>query len=278
MSRIALIARLTFHEARRRKIMWAAILLGLAFLAIYTLGLYFLRGEIVEGMEQYPQGTLTAVNMLVMMALYAVNFLIIVMTVLTSVDTIAGEVASGAIHAIATKPIRRAEILLGKWLGFAVMLVLYAALMIGGVVLSTRLLTGYTPPNILRGSLLMVLEGFIVLHLSLLGGTFLSTLANGVFVLGLFGVAFIGGWMEAFGSLMQNETVVNIGILSSLIMPSEAMWRWAAYLMQPPFLRTLYASPFGSGSQPSLAMVAYTLAYTALTLAAAIRNFARKDL
>lgn len=278
MSRIALIARLTFHEARRRKIMWAAVLLGLAFLAIYALGLYFLRGEIVTGMEQYPQGTLTAVNMLVMMALYAVNFLIIVMTVLTSVDTIAGEVASGAIHAIATKPIRRAEILLGKWLGFAVMLVLYAALMIGGVVVTTRLLTGYTPPNILRGSLLMLLEGFIVLHLSLLGGTFLSTLANGVFVLGLFGIAFIGGWMEEFGSLMHNETVVNIGILSSLIMPSEAMWRWAAYLMQPPLLRSFAASPFGGTSQPSLAMIAYTFAYLTAALVVAIRNFARKDL
>ncbi|MGB9594225.1 MAG: ABC transporter permease [Anaerolineae bacterium] len=278
MSRVALIAQLTFHEARRRKIMWAAVLLGLAFLAIYALGLYFLRGEIVTGMEQYPQGTLTAVNMLVMMALYAVNFLIIVMTVLTSVDTIAGEVASGAIHAIATKPVRRAEILLGKWLGFAVMLILYAALMIGGVVLSTRLLTGYTPPNIVPGSLLMLLEGFIVLHLSLLGGTFLSTLANGVFVLGLFGVAFVGGWMEEFGSLMHNETVVNIGILSSLIMPSEAMWRWAAYLMQPPLLRTFNVSPFGSNAQPSLAMVAYTFAYLVAALAIAIRNFSRKDL
>jgi len=278
MNRIAIIARLTFHEARRRKIMWAAVLLGLAFLAIYALGLYFLRGEIVTGMEQYPQGTLTALNMLVMMALYAVNFLIIVMTVLTSVDTIAGEVASGAIHAIATKPIRRAEILLGKWLGFAVMLILYAALMIGGVVLATRLLTGYTPPNVLQGSLLMLLEGFIVLHLSLLGGTFLSTLANGVFVLGLFGIAFVGGWMEEFGSLMHNETVVNIGILSSLIMPSEAMWRWAAYLMQPPLLRTFNVSPFGSNAQPSLAMVAYTFAYLVAALAIAIRNFGRKDL
>jgi ABC-type transport system involved in multi-copper enzyme maturation permease subunit len=278
MNRIALIARLTFHEARRRKIMWAAVLLGLAFLAIYALGLYFLRGEILEGMEQYPQGALTGLNMLVMMALYAVNFLIIVMTVLTSVDTIAGEVASGAIHAIAAKPIRRAEILLGKWLGFAVMLVLYAALMIGGVVLATRLLTNYTPPNILRGSLLMILEGFIVLHLSLLGGTFLSTLANGVFVLGLFGVAFIGGWMEQFGAMMHNETVVNIGILSSLVMPSEAIWRWAAYLMQPPILRTFNVSPFGSNAQPSLAMVVYTLAYLAAALAFAIRNFSRKDL
>lgn len=278
MSRIALIARLTFHEARRRKIMWAAVLLGVAFLAIYTLGLYFLRHDIVTGMAHYPQDTLTGLNMLVMMALYAVNFLIIVMTVLTSVDTIAGEVASGAIHAIATKPIRRAEILLGKWLGFAVMLVLYAILMIGGVVLSTRLLTGYTPPNILWGSLLMLLEGVIVLHLSLLGGTFLSTLANGVFVLGLFGVAFIGGWMEQFGGMLQNETVVNIGILSSLIMPSEAMWRWAAHLMQPPLLRAFSVSPFGSNSQPSVAMIAYTFAYILAALAIAIRNFARKDL
>ena len=61
-------------------------------------------------------------------------------------------------------------------------------------------------------------------------------------------------------------------------MPSEAMWKRAAYLMQPPLLRELGISPFGSASAPSLAMVIYTIAYLALVLGVALRLFARRDL
>ena len=278
MSNILLIAQITFREARRRKIMWAALILGAAFLLIYGVGLYFIHRELMREFAQRPQNLPTFLNMLVMMALYAVNFLMIAMAILTSVDTIAGEVGSGAIQAVATKPIRRAEILLGKWLGFAGMLVLYAALMIGGVLLSTWLVARYVPPHPIEGALLMLLEGLVLLNLSLLGGTFLSTLANGVMVFGLFGVAFVGGWMEQFGSMMHSETVVNIGIVSSLIMPSETIWRWAAYLMQPPLFRNFNASPFGSASQPSAAMIIYTGIYLIAAMTLALQNFRKRDL
>jgi Cu-processing system permease protein len=259
------IARLTLREAASRKILWAALWLGLAFLALYGVGTYFIQREIY--------------NFLAMAGLYVVNFLVVMMTVLTSVDTLAGEIASGTMQAVATKPLRRFEIVLGKWLGFGAMLALYVALMGGGVVVVVYALTGYAVPGLLRGLGLMVLEGLTLLSVSILGGTSLSTLANGVLAFGLYGLAFVGGWIEQIGSLLQNETTVNIGILSSLLMPSEALWKRAAFEMQSPLTRDLGSiTPFSSASVPNEMMILYAVAYIAVMLALALRQFSRRDL
>jgi hypothetical protein len=106
----------------------------------------------------------------------------------------------------------------------------------------------------------------------------LSTLANGVLVFGMYGIAFLGGWIEQFGSFVQNQTAINIGIISSLVIPSEALWKRAAYEMQSPLVQALGFSPFTSGSVPSLLMVVYAIFYAAMALLLAIRQFHRRDL
>jgi ABC-type transport system involved in multi-copper enzyme maturation permease subunit len=218
-------------------------------------------------------------NFLAMAGLYVVNFLVVMMTVLTSVDTLAGEIASGTMQAIATKPLRRFEIVLGKWLGFAAMLALYVALMGGGVAAVTLALTGYAVPGLLAGLSLMALEGLTLLSVCVLGGTLLSTLANGVLAFGLYGLAFVGGWIEQLGSLLRSEASVNIGILSSLLMPSEALWKRAAFEMQSPITRDLGAmTPFSAASVPNERMILYAILYIAVTLALALRQFSRRDL
>ena len=70
------------------------------------------------------------------------------------------------------------------------------------------------------------------------------------------------------------------GIVASLIMPGEAMWKRAAYLLQPPFLRELGldATPFGAASAPSPVMVVYTAGYILVALLIAMRWFSRRDL
>ena len=69
-----------------------------------------------------------------MVGLYTVDLLAVVMTILTSVDTISGEITSGTIHAIATKPISRWQVLMGKWMGFAGMVGVYVAIIFGGTI------------------------------------------------------------------------------------------------------------------------------------------------
>jgi len=273
------IARLTFREAGRRKILLAALVLGLIYLAIYAVGFYYVDQETTG--SQFGPGLLELNqirNFLFMAGLYVVNFLTAMMAVLTSVDTLSGEIASGTIHTLVSKPVQRWEIVFGKWLGFAGMLTLYLLLMAGGTIGLVYIISGYVAPNVLRGLGLLWMNAMLLLGVSLAGGAILSTLANGVLVFGLFGIAFIGGWIEQIGSFIQNQTAVNVGIISSLIIPSEALWKRAAFEMQSPLVAALGFSPFTAASMPSLLMVLYGMVYAVLALLLAVSLFNRRDL
>ena len=273
------IARLTFREAGRRKILFAALVLGLIYLAIYAVGFYYVDQETTR--SQFGPGLLELNqirNFLFMAGLYVVNFLTAMMAVLTSVDTLSGEIASGTIHTLVSKPVQRWEIVFGKWLGFAGMLTLYLLLMAGGTIGLVYIISGYLAPNVLRGLGLLWVNAMLLLGVSLAGGAILSTLANGVLVFGLFGIAFIGGWIEQIGSFIQNQTAVNVGIISSLIIPREALWKRAAFEMQSPLVAALGFSPFTAASMPSLLMVLYGMVYAVLALLLAISLFNRRDL
>jgi Cu-processing system permease protein len=274
------IARMTFLEARMRKMLWAVILLGMAFLIVYSAGFYFMYRDLSRAMLPSMARLLEPLNFFVMAGLYGVDFLVVMLAVLASVDTVSGEIASGTIDTILTKPLRRWEVVAGKWLGLAIMLGVFTVVMSGALIGIVWAIAHYLPPNPLAGVALILLEGLVILTLSILGGTRLSTLANGVVVFMIYGLAFIAGWIEQIGAFLHSEAAVNIGIVVSLLMPSEALWKRAAYLMQPPFLRELGLSttPFGAASAPSSAMVIYAVVYTVAALALAMHWFAQRDL
>ena len=274
------IARLTFKEAVRRKIALGALLLGIAFLAVFGAGLYFIQRDLARtGQGVSPLIANQIYNFLTLSGLYVANFLFVMMAVLTSVDTIAGEIASGRIQSLVSKPVRRWEIVLGKWIGFVAMLSLYLLLIAGGVTVLTTQITGYQVPNVPRGLVLIWLNGVLVLNVTLLGGTQLSTLANGVIVFATYGVAFIGGWIEQIGSFLDSQAAVNVGIVSSLLLPGEALWKRAAYEMRSLVVDATGFSPFTSTSSvPSPLMIGYAIAYAAAALALTVWCFSRRDL
>ncbi len=125
-------AGVTFREAARRKILWTAIAAGAAFLTLFATALHFQAKESAAH-NLAPVFRHQIQLALVQIGFYAVDLLAVVMTILTSVDTLSGEMASGTIQAIATKPMARWEILIGKWLGFAGMIAIYVLAMFGGV-------------------------------------------------------------------------------------------------------------------------------------------------
>jgi Cu-processing system permease protein len=272
-----LIARITFREAARRKILWTALLAGAAFLALFATGMHYqvkdIRFEKIPPVIRYQ-----ILSTMLQVGFYAIDLLAVLMTVLTSVDNISGEIASSTIHAIATKPIHRWQLLLGKWLGFAAMVGVYVALVFGGVVSIGYFIGGVQPRGALQGASLIYLECLLVLAATFLFGTWFSTLTNGVIVLGLHGVAFIGGWLEQIGSFTQSERLVTLGILSSVLMPSESVWRRASYVMQSSIARTMDISPFATRSAPSATMVVYAALYLLVALALALYRFQRRDL
>jgi Cu-processing system permease protein len=277
-----IMAGVTFREAARKKVLWMALAAGLGFLALFGTGLYFNLKSFAAQRNQILAHA--GLNVMLMMGLYAVDALAVVMTVMTSADTLSGEIASGTIHAVATKPLARWEVLLGKWLGFVGMLTAYVALMVGGVAGLTYLLsahfavTGVVPHHLFLGTGLIWLECVLVLNLTLLCGTTYSTLTNGVVVLGMHGIAFIGGWVEQAGVVLHSSRATNVGIIASVVMPSEALWRRAVFEMQSPLISALNFGPFSAASVPSGVMIAYAAVYLSVALALALRRFSQRDL
>jgi ABC-type transport system involved in multi-copper enzyme maturation permease subunit len=267
---------LTFHEARRRKMVLAALAMGGLFLLLYGVGVSLIDRNLQEERVSGAQLSFTY-NLLLIAGLYVVHFLTVMLAIFASVDTIAGEIATHTIQTLVTKPVRRWQIVLGKWLGYAGMMLLYLALLGGGIFLTMYLLVGYMPANPLAGLLLLMLEALVLLSLSMLGGTRFSTLTNGVLLFMLYGLAFIGAWVEQIGALLQSHAAVNVGIVTSLLLPVEALWRRASYLMQPPLLSSI-PSPFSGTSPPSEAMVIYAALYAAAALGLAMLVFSRRDL
>jgi Cu-processing system permease protein len=277
---IGIVARLTIREAMRRKVLWGLLILSALFLALYALGMSFIHQQIERfgvsnGMS--PAMVRSGYSFLLISGLYAANFLIIMLSVLLPVDTLAGEINSGTIQSIAVKPLHRRSLLLGKWIGFVVMLGGCALLLGGGVMVITFLVAGYAAENWPVGLVVMLLETLIFLSVSLVGGTRLSTLANGVLGFGLFGMAFIGGFIEYVGNFFFNsDTVTSVGRLTTLLMPSDALWRLAVSEVaegQNPFKLA-----FGGLSQPDSGIVTYSIVFAAVLLLVAMWSFQHRDL
>jgi Cu-processing system permease protein len=275
--RVWIMARVTFLESVRKKILWMALAGGCAFLIFFAAALHF---QVANFNDRHitPFLQKQMVSGLLMVGLYAIDLLAVVMAVLTSVDTLSGEIASGTIQAIATKPVRRWELLIGKWLGFAAMLTLYLAILAGGINGITLFMTGVAARHLIQGFSLMWMEILLLLSVTFFFGTFLSTLTNGVLVLGLHGLAFIGGWIEQAGALTKTPKAVDVGVIASLLMPSETLWRRAVYEMQSPLTTALNFTPFSGVSVPSVAMIGYAVFYTLVFLALAIWRFEKRDL
>jgi len=269
---------LTLREASRRRLVWVGLGLGLAFVALFGIGFSVLYREIESSLLPLGREATEGASFFTIAGLYALNFLVVMLSVLVAADVVSGEIASGAIQTLATKPVRRFELILGKWLGLALLVVSYVLLVGGGILAVSWVVSGYLVPNSARGLGLIALEGVALVSLAVLGGTRLSTITNGAFVFMLYGLAFLGGWTEQIGGILRNQAAINVGIVSSLLMPSEALWKRAAYLMQPAAFQQFAATPFAITSVPSQAMVVYAVLYAAVAVALAVRTFGRRDL
>jgi Cu-processing system permease protein len=275
MHAILSIAHLTWIEARRRRIVLAALLCGLAFLLVFAAAVHFIPPN--------PGGAGSLLNRIQLqsmslLGLYAVNFLVAAFAVMLPVDTLSGEISSGVMQTLAAKPVRRIDILLGKWLVYWLMLAGYILLMSLGVVGIMWFLRGFGQVNLPAALGLMQLEASVLLSITFAGGARLSTVTNGIVAFAFFSLGFIGGWIEQIGVIVGSPASRYIGTAISLVVPTDALWRLAMYVLQPPVMSRIQLGPFSSGSVPSMGMVWWAVAYAVAVSGLAARWFQRRAL
>jgi ABC-2 type transport system permease protein len=294
---VLVVARWTVLEARRRRLLAAGVVLSVAFIALFALGYALLYHEqqraVVEaealgaGVLSTREELLAVSTLLLVLGLYGVQFLAALLGLFLGVASVSPEIDSGALHAVLARPLSRLEYLLGRFLALAGLLAAYVLVMSGALLLTARIVAGFTPGDARRLIGLMLLEVLILLAVSLLGSTVLPTLANGVVMLALFGVAWLGGILGFVATIPPgNELLANLGTAAGLLLPADAVWRGASFHVLPPsFLAATSLAggevdgpPFVSTAPMAPAMLAWALAYPAACLTLAVAAFRRRDL
>ena len=288
------IAKLTFREAVRRKALYGAIALTLAFLVLYAWGTGVAVAELDR--EQATLGginrvarqmnldlRLVAIGELLLAGLFAVSNIGGLLAIFTAAGSIAQEVDQGTLQAVLAKPVSRWQIVVGKWLGGSAMLAVYTVVTSAATVAIVAWRAGYVPSNLLGGLALLVMRNTLLFSVTLVGSAVAPAIATGIAMFIVFVVTNVAGMVEQLGVAAEIETMVRIGVISSIVVPNDALWKMAAAAVQPPnplpaLGIKMSLGPFGIVDPPSLWMGVYGVAYTVIALAVATAIFARRDL
>src|SRR5438034_1633608 len=175
------IARLTVLEASRRKLLLALALLTLVVIVLTSWG--FSRLPTMKGVTSAE--VRVAASQLTILVAFMFSGVLALGSTLVAAPSIASDIESGIALAILPRPVRRSEVLMGKWLGLAVLIALYAAL--SGVLemIGIRWATGYLPPNPTAALSFVAAEGIVLMTLALLLSTRLAPMTGWVLALWL---------------------------------------------------------------------------------------------
>ena len=286
-----LMAVFTFKEALRKRVVLVAALLTLAFLTLYGIGLHFMVGTNARIADPAAADVFELIEPLVLfsMGIYLASFLVAGLAILAAVGSIAGEIENGTLYPLAARPLTRRDLLLGKYFGLAAMLVIYAAVFFLALVGLVYWQTGLLLPGSWVALALFALKPLVLLSVTMLGTTRLPTLSNGVLAFGLYALSVMGGMIEQIGAMVGSTAAIYIGVITSLILPADAVYRRVVatvvnrILLQGTspdmvfFNPANVLGPFGSHSTPSDWMLVYTAGYIVVMLTLAIRIFNRRD-
>ncbi|MEO8745799.1 MAG: ABC transporter permease [Candidatus Dormiibacterota bacterium] len=287
MSPVVVIARLTVQEASRRRLLLALVILTLIVVGFSAWGFHKITTvNRSDGTPLPPEQVALITSQLLIVVTFMYSGVLALSAAVVAGPLISSEVESGLLLSILARPVRRSEVVIGKWLGLAVLIAIYAA---GSALLELAAVdwaTGYLPPHPAQLVMYVGAEGLVLLSLGLALSTRLSGITGGVIALVAWLMGWIGGVVGDIGTGLQNQAVENVGVISHLILPSDGLWRGAIYAMEPDaFLATLRAAgtvgranPFSAVDPPPTQFLLWVVVWFALMLTLSIWSFRTREI
>jgi len=287
MTPALVVARLTVQEASRRRLLLALVIMTLLVVGFSAWG--FNKITTVTGSDGsvLPAVQVTLItSQLLIVVTFVYSGVLALSAAVVAGPLISSEVESGLLLSMLARPMRRSEVVIGKWLGLAVLVAIYAA---GSALLEIAAVdwaTGYVPPHPIELILYVGSEGLALLSLGLLLSTRLSGITGGVIALVAWLMGWVGGVVGDIGVGLQNQAIENVGTISHLILPTDGLWRGAVYAMEPDaVLATLRAAgtigranPFSAVDPPPIEFLAWVVVWFAIMLALSIWSFRTREI
>ncbi len=280
-----IIALSTFKEIYRKKIFHFIGILTILYLILLTIIFKFI-GNNLHRSNGVIDMLINLSSTISIVGFYFSSMLVAFLTIMLSIGTVSSEMENGTILTILTKPIKRSEYIIGKYLGTGILIILYSLILyISVIIISTiskiSIIEAFGISTLAKGFLFFILQPLTILSVSLYGSTKLKTVNNGILIMALYVLGLIGGVMEQVVSYIKNDSLSTIGIISSLISPFEITYRKMISTIFSSLGSFNFLSGFGmdgKSTTPSIYMMVYVCIYLVLFIFISIKGFNKKDI
>jgi Cu-processing system permease protein len=257
MSHVGVVARNTFREAVRDRVLY-----NLVFFALLMMAAAILVGQISIGIENI---------VIVTLGLGAISVIGLLMAVFIGVGLVSKEMDKRTLYALLAKPVRRWEFLLGKFGGLVLTLAVNTAAMAAGLfgaLLYVKHPLERADAVVLVAVYFILLKLALVVALALLFSCYTTPLLAILFTAGLYVAGLFVNEMRGFQSNTMAPAV-------------QTFLRWLSYLL-PNFenFDVMGAAAHGRVIPPTLILqnTAYAALYCAIVLVAASAVFSQRNL
>jgi ABC-type transport system involved in multi-copper enzyme maturation permease subunit len=275
-------------EAARRRLFLALVALTVVAVALSAWGFAQIASFAPAGANpaQAAASRAFVVSQFLVLVTFMYSFILALGAAFMAAPIVAADLESGVALTMLARPLRRSELLLGAWLGIAVLVGGYAVGSGIAELVAVRLTTDYLPPDPLLAVGFLVGEALVLLTLATTLATRLAAITAGVTALAFFGLAWIGGIVGGIGVALGNRDVTVIGDVTRLLVPTDGLWRGTAFHLYPHVVIELYrqagpagaAFPFYVVDGVPLWYVGWAIAWVAAVLGLGLVSFRIRDL
>lgn len=254
--RISAIARNTFREAVRDRVLYNLVLFVLLLIAAAIF-----IGELSGGQER---------KIIVDLGLSAMLLFGVFIAIFVGVGLVYKEIERRTIYAIFSKSVGRGEFLIGKYLGLCLTLLVNVLVMGVGVSLALFFVSGGWDPLALRiwpAILLIYVELMILTAIALLFSTFSSPALSALLTFFIFIIGHLSSDLKSLATSLGS---------------SGARWLFAGlYYLMPNLANYSFITPAAHGEVPNpaytVATILYAVAYIVVVMTIAILIFSRRN-
>lgn len=247
------IARNTFREAIRDRILY-----GLLAFALLMIGSSLALASLSVGQQDRITRDL---------GLAAISLIGMLMAVFLGITLLSKEVDRRTVYTILSKPVRRYDLVLGKYLGLSTTVAVNVAIMGAGLCLLT-LAQGWWTANLTVAIYLILLELLVVIAIATLFSTFTTPTLSAIFTLGFFVLGHLTGSLQAITQQAASAAVRFAGEFLYYLLPNLEAFNVKG--------RVAHGEPVGL-AEVGLA-TGYALLYVVALLALAMLVFERREL
>lgn len=253
MSRVFTIARMTFVESVRDKILYAIVAFALAMIGssaiLVTLSVGG-EGRIVKDL-----------------GLSCITLFGLFITVFIGASLVSREIDRRTIYPLLARPVSRGAFVVGKFFGLALTLATNIVVMAGGLIALSRTLEDSWTPGILLAVAFTFLEMLIVISVAILFSTFSTPLVSAIYTLLIFVVGRLSADVLQFASQFGGRTLQAAATALYFILPNLSRFNLISTVVDN---RPLAASEL-------LLTAAYGILYSAAVVGLAVAIFQRRD-